>query len=230
MHATTQAGRIGVTIVEDSRATMDAFVGALGSDPRVAVVATASTATAAAASLSSECPDVLLVDLGLPDGSGVDVIRLARRMCPKCEVMVVTVFGDEQNVFRSIEAGATGYVLKDISPEMLVDTVVHLHAGGAPMTPGIARMLLNRLQAAGSARLPSNLGAPVTLTPREVDVLSALSRGYTYAEIAAQLQISLHTVTTHIKSSYRKLEVHSGAAAVTRAAELGLLVRSSDDP
>ena len=120
-------------------------------------------------------------------------------------------------------------MLKDIRPETLVDTIVDLHAGGAPMTPGIARMLLNRLQATGASRPTSDDAPAIALTKREVEVLSDLSRGYTYAEIAARLQISLHTVTTHIKSSYRKLEVHSGAAAVTRAAKLGLLTRSSDE-
>jgi DNA-binding NarL/FixJ family response regulator len=144
--------------------------------------------------------------------------------------MVITVFGDEGNVLASVEAGATGYVLKDTSADDLVSNILELRAGGAPMSPGIARMVLARMR----DREPPGAPAPqsAVLTAREIEVLSTLSRGYTYAEIAGKLGISLHTVTSHIKNSYRKLTVHSGAAAVTRAAELGLLrpVAGKDPP
>lgn len=220
--------RVRVMVVEDSAATMERFVAALDADPRVALCGRAATVRAAAAQLRAACPDVLLVDLGLPDGHGTEVIRFARQTCAACDVMVITVFGDENNVIASIEAGATGYVLKDASPASLVETILQLRTGGAPMSPGIARLVLNRMRAA-SARgdQAASAAPPAALTQREIDVLSSLSCGYTYAEIGARLGISLHTVTGYIKSSYRKLSVHSGAAAVTRAAELGLL-RSGD--
>lgn len=223
---------IRVMIVEDDAATMERFVEALSGDPRVTVAARTGRARSAMEHLRRTCPDVLLVDLGLPDGHGTEVIQFARNACPACDMMVISVFGDEGNVVRSIEAGATGYVLKDVSATSLVETILQLRAGGAPMSPGIARLVLNRMRVASPApNGPAATAASgVALTAREIDVLSTLSRGYTYAEIGSRLGISLNTVTSYIKSSYRKLSVHSGAAAVTRAAELGLLHPARKDP
>jgi DNA-binding NarL/FixJ family response regulator len=215
---------VRVMIVEDDRDARERFARAVLRNPRTALVHTAGTGREAIARLSTARPDVLLVDLGLPDVHGTEVIRHAVRTRPVCDVMVITMFGDEHNVLASIEAGATGYVLKDASDEDLVANILELRAGGAPMSPGIARMVLNRMQARERAEAVSIPPAgQAVLTAREIEVLSALSRGYTYAEIADRLGISIGTVTSHIKNSYRKLTVHSGAAAVTRAAELGLL-------
>jgi len=175
-------------------------------------------------------PDLAIVDLGLPDVHGTEVIRYAARHLPECDVMVITMFADERNVLASIEAGATGYVLKDCSDADLVARVLELRAGGSPMSPGIARIVLNQMRlgtggatVAGRRGTVAAEGAQSSLTTRETDVLRLLSRGYTYSEVGDRLGISVHTVTSHIKNSYRKLAVHSGAAAVTRAAELGLL-------
>jgi len=173
-------------------------------------------------------PDVLLVDLGLPDIHGTEVIQQARRLHPDSDIMVITLFGDERNVLASIESGATGYILKDCTDTQLVDRVLELRSGGAPMSPAIARMVLQRMHV---SRKSASLGAGgaenhMHLTSREIEVLALLARGYVYAEIADQLCISLNTVATHIKNSYAKLAVHTGAAAVSRAAELGLLRRT----
>lgn len=216
---------VRVMVVEDDHDARERLAEAITRDARTRLVLKASTGREAIAHLAAACPDVLLVDLGLPDMHGTEVIRHAVRTFPACDVMVITVFGDERNVLTSIEAGATGYVLKDTSDTDLVADILELRAGGAPMSPGIARMVLNRMH---KRELPGSAAPVVTpgqavLTVREIEVLSALSRGYTYAEIAERLGISLGTVTSHIKNSYRKLTVHSGAAAVTRAAELGLL-------
>jgi len=223
--------RVRVMIVEDDLATLERFAAAISRDPRLAVVEKARAGREAIDRLLAAMPDVLLVDLGLPDIHGVEVIRHAARNLPGCDVMVITMFGDERNVVISIEAGATGYVLKDCGDADLVARVLELRAGGSPMSPGIARMVLNRIRAR-PVREPANdpAGAKTaTLTAREIDVLRLLSRGYIYAEIADRLGVSSHTVMSHIKNSYRKLAVHTGAAAVTRAAELGLL-RPEDSP
>jgi DNA-binding NarL/FixJ family response regulator len=211
-----------VMIVEDDRDTLERIADAIATDPRTSVAEKARTGREAIAGLTRASPDVLLVDLGLPDMHGTEVIRYCARNLPECDVMVITMFGDEGNVLASVEAGATGYVLKDANAADLVANILELRAGGAPMSPGIARMVLARMR--GDLETP-NAAPPVrvVLTAREIEVLSALSRGYTYAEIGDRLGISLGTVTSHIKNSYRKLTVHSGAAAVTRAAELGLL-------
>lgn len=215
------AALVRVMIVEDDPGALLRFGDAIARDARLHVVEKACTGRDAIARLENAAPDVLLVDLGLPDMHGTEVIRHAARGLPGCDVMVITVFGDEANVLASVEAGATGYVLKDASASDLVANILDLRAGGAPMSPGIARMVLARLRDREPAG--ARLQQSALLTGREVEVLSALSRGYTYAEIAGRLGISLNTVTSHIKNSYRKLTVHSGAAAVTRAAELGLL-------
>lgn len=221
---------VRVMIVEDDPATLERFAGAISRDPRTRVVEKARTGSEAIARLVSVRPDVLLVDLGLPDMHGTRVISHAVRVHPACDVMVITVFGDERNVLASIEAGATGYVLKDCSDDELIAKVLELRTGGAPMSPGIARLVLSRMHRQDRSRSKQTAagGEHAILTEREVEVLSLIARGYLYAEIAKRLGISLNTVTSHIKNSYRKLAVHSGAAAVTRAAELGLL-RSDDD-
>jgi DNA-binding NarL/FixJ family response regulator len=216
---------VRVMIVEDDPETLDRFAQVLARDARITVVAKAANGRDAISKLPGASPDVLLVDLGLPDTHGTAVIQQARRLHPDCDIMVITLFGDERNVLASIEAGATGYILKDCTDAQLVERVLELRAGGAPMSPAIARMVLQRMQLGGAS---GSRGAPVAdehalLTPREIEVLSLLSRGYVYAEIAERLGISLNTVASHIKNSYRKLAVHTGAAAVTRAAELGLL-------
>jgi len=221
----TGAAPLRVMVVEDDPDTLERFTQALERDPRVRPAARTRLGREAVARLAEVCPDVLLVDLGLPDVHGTEVIRAAARACPDCDVMVITIFGDERNVLASIEAGATGYVLKDARDADLIECILELRAGGAPMSPGIARMVLKRMRVRNPppARTSGGETEVEALTAREIDVLSVLSRGYTYAEIAERLGISPHTVTTHIKNSYRKLAVRSGAAAVTRAAELGLL-------
>lgn len=216
---------VRVMIVEDDPETLDRFAQVFERDPRTTVVAKASTGRDAISKLVEVLPDVLLVDLGLPDIHGTEVIQQARRMHPESDIMVITLFGDEQNVLASIESGATGYILKDCTDAQLVERVLELRAGGAPMSPAIARMVLQRMHLGGTSVSRSAAGAEnhTHLTSREIEVLGLLARGYVYAEIAERLGISLNTVASHIKNSYRKLAVHTGAAAVTRAAELGLL-------
>jgi DNA-binding NarL/FixJ family response regulator len=226
---------VRVMIVEDDPAMLERFAAALVRDARTKVVEKVRSGRDAIARLLLARPDVLLVDLGLPDIHGTEIIRFAARALPECDIMVVTVFGDERNVIASIESGATGYVLKDCSDADLIARILELRAGGSPMSPGIARIVLNQMRAgsgAGAApkRRSGGDSAASALTARETDVLRLLSRGYTYSEVGDRLGISVHTVTSHIKNSYRKLAVRTGTAAVTRAAELGLLQSSTDKP
>lgn len=203
-----------VMIVEDDRATRERFSRAIEGDLRTTLAAAVGTGREALACLGAVRPDVLLVDLGLPDLHGSEVIRQAARALPECDIMVITMFADERNVLASIEAGATGYVLKDCLDSDLVAQMVELRAGGAPMSPGIARMVLKRLRA---ARVESPHPA-AGLTVRETEVLRLLARGYTYGELAEQLGITRNTVCSHIKNSYRKLAVRSAAQAVAKLA------------
>jgi DNA-binding NarL/FixJ family response regulator len=218
---------VRVMIVEDDPGTLERLANAVAGDRRTLLAAEARTGRDALARLAAVKPDVLLVDLGLPDVHGTEVVRAAARLAPGCDVMVVTVFGDERNVLASIEAGATGYVLKDCSDEELIRYILQLRSGGSPVSPGIARLVLDRMRFAAPEASPAACAHSDPLTPRETEVLRLVSRGYTYTEVAGKLSISVNTVTTHIKNSYRKLAVHSGAAAVTRASEMGLF---SDPP
>jgi DNA-binding NarL/FixJ family response regulator len=169
----------------------------------------------------------MLVDLGLPDRSGIEVIERCCRMQPACAVMVLTMFGDENNMLRAFEAGARGYLLKDGTEEDLAAHIRALHAGGSPMSPIIARQLLTRWHAAERARPNAMAGSTARiaepLSQRESQVLDLISRGFTYAEIAVQLKVSITTVQTHVRNIYGKLGVHSKTEAVFEARQSGLL-------
>ncbi len=162
----------------------------------------------------------LLVDLGLPDMSGIEIIREAARRYPDTDAMVVTVFGDEEHVLASIAAGATGYLLKDSLPEEFVDVIKELRAGGSPISPVIARKLLKKLRPVND--VAPSLDQPA-LSARESEILSLISKGFRFTEIAALLEISPHTVTTHVKKTYQKLAVHSRGEAVYEASRMGLI-------
>ncbi|MBI3917816.1 MAG: response regulator transcription factor [Betaproteobacteria bacterium] len=225
---------VRVMIVEDDRDTLEHFARVVSHGQGTAVVEKVGTGREAIARMAAVRPDVLLVDLGLPDVHGTQVIRAAARALRDCDIMVITTSGDERDVLASIESGATGYVLKDCSDHDLIAGIRELRSGGSPMSPGIARMVLNRMRASSraSARQESRQMAAgedsAQLTAREADVVRLLARGYTYSETAARLGISVHTVTSHIKNSYRKLAVHTAAAAVARAAELHVLDGRAD--
>jgi DNA-binding NarL/FixJ family response regulator len=184
--------------------------------------------------------DVLLVDLGLPDGSGLDVIRHARSSHPTCETLVISMFGDEDNVLASIEAGALGYIHKDAAPDDIAHTILEMKAGASPISPMIARRVLSKYLSLKSTTSPSEpvsaklevLTQPATeqkgpLSPSEQAVLELVARGFSYAEIARQKYVSVHTVQSHIKSIYSKLAVHSKNEAVFEATRIGLLRHSS---
>ncbi|SOZ39448.1 response regulator [Cupriavidus neocaledonicus] len=215
-----------VLIVEDDPPALRRLVQAVDLHAADAAVAgCASTVAEALAWLAQHEPDVLLCDLGLPDGSGIDVIRNARVRYPACDCMVVTVFGDDQHVLASIEAGAIGYLLKDETTDRIAASIGELRAGGSPMSPLIARQVVNRLRGAPPEAAARDAAAPgaVVLSVRENEILDLISRGYTYAETARYLGLSVHTVQSHIKNIYGKLAVRSRGEAVFEAAKLGLL-------
>jgi DNA-binding NarL/FixJ family response regulator len=163
-------------------------------------------------------PEVLLVDIGLPSGSGLELIRHAAKRSVQCNVMVITVFAEEQLVLDCIEAGATGYLLKGSTPQDIAAQIRSLVAGGSPISPTIARRLLRRF----TGQRNSDTGAP-TLSAQEQSVLSMSAKGYSYDEIAGLLKLSPHTVETYVKRIYRKLHVHSKTAAVYEGRKLGLV-------
>ncbi|RZL36788.1 MAG: response regulator transcription factor [Rubrivivax sp.] len=220
--------KLRVLIVDDDPTVLQPFAAAVEAAGDMQVVGQAATLAAGVHLLHNTRPDVLLVDLGLPDGDGTALIAEAARSLPDCEAMVVTVFGDEAHVLAAIEAGATGYLLKDASPAEIVEQLRVLKAGGSPISAVIARQMLRRSaawsQAQRSASGPAGTAeGDATLSPREREVLALCAKGYSYEEIAPLLAVSRHTVTTFVKRIYRKLQVHSRTEAVYEARRMGLL-------
>jgi DNA-binding NarL/FixJ family response regulator len=192
----------------------------VASDPGLELFAAVGDLASARQAMSKATPDVLLADLGLPDGSGIDLIRETARRHPDTDIMVITVFGDEDHVLASIEAGATGYILKDSLPQEFVDLIKQLRAGGSPISPIIARQLLKRLKPRGIAPSPTE---ETPLSVRESEVLGLIAKGFSFGEIARLLAVSQHTVISHVKKIYQKLAVHSRGEAVYEASKMGLI-------
>ena len=211
---------IGVLLVEDDPTFFAAFTRAIERAPDLRLLGSATTCAEGRALIERTAPDVLLVDLGLPDGSGIDLIRLVRERHPDCDAMVATVFGDEAHVIQSIEAGASGYLLKDSADEDIAEQIRSLHGGGSPISPVIARRLLTRFRPAAPT---GETVARVDLSARELEVLGLITKGFTFEEISRLIAVSPHTVGTYVKRIYGKLQVGSKTEAVYEARKLGLV-------
>ncbi|HEX4917074.1 MAG TPA: response regulator transcription factor [Limnobacter sp.] len=224
---------IGVILVEDDPATQDHLVQVIHESPHLELLGHANTATDAYALLFMTEPKVALIDLGLPDSSGIEIIEWLSKNKPETETLVITAFGDEDHVVRSLEAGASGYLLKDYSGSELEAHILEVANGGSPISPLIARQLLGRILAGNTPVSPgtrheqstglSEARKSCAITDRELTVIQQVARGFTAQEIANQMGISGHTVATHVKRIYKKLHVHSRSEAVYEASLLGLL-------
>lgn len=224
--STPDSHPIHVAIVEDDPGFSDALARVLQDAPDMHLASQASTQAAGLALLQGPPADVLLVDLGLPDGSGIAVIQAAALLWPSCSIMVSTTFGDETHVMRSIEAGAAGYLLKDSSPAKVLDEIRSLASGGSPISPIIARQVLARFrQAPGPTPNPKGVATdmPSPLSVREKEVLDYITKGFTTHEIAKLMALSHFTVRTFVRRIYSKLKVNSKAEAIYEARTLGLL-------
>ncbi|HZW23054.1 response regulator transcription factor [Noviherbaspirillum sp.] len=217
---------IRVAVVEDDARTLSRLCGAIVREPGFVLAESFSCGLPAIAWLRHHPVDILLTDLGLPDTSGIEVIRACVEHQAQCDIMVITMFGDEKNVLTSIESGAMGYILKGIDEMDVGRAMRDLRAGGSPMTPLIARKVLTRARRSDPSAAAQDGGtqAPaVALTNREAEILNLIARGYTYEEVSKLLSVSLSTVQTHIKNTYGKLAVKSRAEAVYEANRMGLL-------
>ena len=168
--------------------------------------------------------DLALLDLGLPDGSGVEVVEALRDRQPEVQSVVVTIHDDDDHLFPALQAGAFGYLLKDQPRELIADQLRRMSAGEPPLSPSIARRVISHF-AAQAVRKPSSSSkaAAVVLTERETEVLVRVSKGYTLPEIGDQLNLSRHTIADYVKQIYRKLNVTSRAEAAVEAHRLGLV-------
>ena len=218
---------IRVAIVEDDMDFLQALMQTVHEEPDLQLLGAASTRAEGLDLLQGPAADILIVDLGLPDGSGIDVISAAASLWPECGTMVSTTFGDEAHVIRSIEAGATGYLLKHGEPAGLAAEIRSLHSGGSPISPLIARHVLTRFWQAkappATPRSEEGEGKPTSLSAREQEVLELITKGFTADEIAQLMQISRYTVLTFVRRIYKKLNVCSKAEAIYEAHAQGLL-------
>ncbi len=213
---------IRIAIVEDDPALRKMIVSLLQADANYTVVAEFAEGKAAIAAISHMALDIVLVDIGLPDISGIEVIRKLKAFHPECNVLVVTTFGDEKTVTAALEAGADGYLLKGTALEELKRDIHALQDGGSPISPMIARKLLNRLQTKAINEKPES-GGETQLTLRESEILEMIAKGFSYAETSKICSISAATVHSHLKRIYRKLEVHSKTEAVYEARRRSLI-------
>lgn len=209
---------IRIAIIEDDPLIQAGLGAAIIRAGDCVVAATATTYADGTRIVERGGFDVLVCDLGLPDGDGIDLIRQAAMRDPDADILVLTMFADHGKVIEAIKAGARGYLLKDQRLDDCVEAIREIRRGGSPISPIIARILLKRLQPAVSAAEEDE-----KLSERESETLRLLSRGFTYSECAGIMAISPHTVGTHVKHIYRKLEVTSRSEAVYEATLRGML-------
>lgn len=164
-------------------------------------------------------PDVVLMDINMPNVDGIEGVQLIKAHFPAIKVLMQTVFEDDNKVFASICAGADGYILKQSSPQKLIEGIHEVLEGGAPMTPTVARKVLQLF----SKQHQSESGDEFNLTKRELEILEYLVKGYSYKMIASECYISYPTVNTHVSNIYSKLKVESAAGAVSMAIRNGLV-------
>ena len=185
----------------------------------------ASRVHEALAVIEKQQVDVALIDLGLPDGSGVDVVAALHASQPEAQAVVVTIHDDDDHLFPALQAGAFGYILKDQAGPVIVDQFRRMSQGEPPLSPAIARRVMAHFASRSSHRERPKDMPSVVLTDRENEVLLRVAKGFTLPEIAVQLSLSRHTISDYVKQIYRKLNVSSRAEAALEAQRLGLFGR-----
>lgn len=203
---------IRVAIVEDDRPTREGLGMLVGGTPGYRCVGMYGSVEEAKRSLGSAAPDVLLLDIDLPGVPGSEGVTLFKQICPALEVLMLTVHAEQDSVFESICNGACGYLLKETPPAKLLEAIDEARRGGSPMSPEIARKVVQLFQ---KSRPPEKLEQQ--LTPQETRLLKLFAEGYKYRGAAERLNISVNTVRDHIRSIYDKLHVHSKSEAVSKA-------------
>lgn len=201
---------IRILVADDHPSVRDGLASILNAQPDLTVVAEAGTGRETIEQFKLRAPDVLIVDLRMPDGDGIQTIRDLLAINPAAKALVLTTYDTEEDIFNALEAGARGYILKDTTREEIVEAVRQIHAGNRFLPPAIASRLADRV-------------IRPALTPRELDVLRLVSRGRTNKEIAVAIFVSEETVKSHMKGLFQKLGVHDRAEAVGIALQRGLL-------
>ncbi|MBL8290413.1 MAG: response regulator transcription factor [Bryobacterales bacterium] len=208
---------IRVAIVEDDTPSREALSVLIEGAPGFRCVAASASLEHALPILPDAAPNVILLDLNLPGMHGVDGVKLLRERFPRAHVVILTVHSEQDRIFDCICNGAAGYLLKGAPPARLLDSIREACDGGVPMSPAIARKVIDVFR-----QLPPRPAALATLTPQEIRVLRLLAEGHGYIAIGSQLKISVNTVRNYIRSIYEKLHVHTKSEAVSKAIRAGL--------
>jgi DNA-binding NarL/FixJ family response regulator len=202
---------VKICIVEDQEEVREGLVTLLSLDERFEILATWSDAETATDELPAWQPDIVIMDINLPGMSGIVCLKKTKALCPKTQFMMFTIYENDEKVFEALAAGANGYLLKKTSLPKIVDSLIELHEGGAPMSNQIARKVIEQMHSNGNTE-----GIQV-LSSRENEVLQLLAKGLLYKEIAEKLSITPGTVGQHIHKIYEKLHVQNRTEAINKA-------------
>jgi DNA-binding NarL/FixJ family response regulator len=203
---------IKVAIIEDMRDVREGLAMLINGTSGFRCVGRFRSMDEASMKIAGEMPDVVLTDIGLPGMDGIEGIKLLREQYPKMPFIALTVYDDDERIFDALCAGACGYLLKNTQPARLLEALREVAAGGAPMSPEVAIRVIKLFQRIAPAKT-----SPCHLTPQEKELLRLLVEGHSYKTAAAELKISYHTVSFHLRNIYEKLQVHSKTEAVAKA-------------
>lgn len=203
--------KLRISIIEDDDDTRQILTGIIASAPDLELVSTYPLCAPAIKALPEEKPDVVLVDINLPEINGVEAVRRLKPEMPQTQFLMLTVYEDPDHIFAALAAGATGYLLKGTRRAQLLEAIAQVAAGGSPMSSGIARKVVQSF-----AQPPARRSDLDALSPREQSVLDLLSKGHLYKEIADSLGVSVPTINTYIRRIYEKLQVHSRTQAISK--------------
>ena len=202
---------IKVGIVEDNKTLREGFETLINRTPEMQCICACGTVGDAVKQIPPAKPDVVLMDIQLPDGTGIDCTARIKEQLPDVQIIVVTVYADSDWIFQALQAGASGYLLKRATPARIIEAIREAQEGGVPMTPEIARKVIGQFQA------PIKAAAEVeSLTPRETEVLQFIMHGLANKEIADRMSISVNSVKWHLRHIYEKLHVRSRVEAVLK--------------
>lgn len=204
---------IRLLLFEDNQQLRESVSALIGLSPEFDLLGSFGDVSQVENHVKSFDPEVILMDIDLPGMNGIEAVKKIRVFNPSVYILMLTVFDDNKHVLDAICAGASGYLLKKYLPEKLIDAIHEVRHGGAPMSPGIAKLVIAQLQ----LQSPTVTTNTYQLTPREKEILGSLAKGNSYKLIAAQFDISIDTVRTHIKHIYDKLQVRSQTEAVSKA-------------
>ncbi len=212
---------IQVAIVEDDERVRGSLAMLVGGTPGFELIGSYSDCESALEQLPKTRPDVVLMDVRLPKQTGIDCVRQLKPALARTQIIILTVYQDEECVFDALRAGAVGFLGKDTPPAEILDAIRDAHQGGSPMSSGIARMVVAHFHPQDLKPRIESSTPPVRLSPREQEILQLLVKGYRYKEVADTFSCSINTVREHLRRIYEKLQVTSSREAVVKYLQSG---------